>query len=79
MLIIMLEVTVYAIINMLQPTHSLKSDSYIQPKKVISFYGSIIYTKPSYDKHVFIYVWAVTIQTAAYVYSDVYDRKILII
>jgi len=57
----MLEVKIYALINMLQPTHSLKSDSYIKPKMVITFYGSITYTKPSYDNNVFIYVWAVNI------------------
>jgi len=52
----MLEAKIYALVNMLQPSHSLKSDSYIKPKMVISFYGSIIYTKHSYDKNVFIYV-----------------------
>jgi len=57
----MLEATIYALINTLQHNHSLKSDSYIKPKMVISFYGSIIYTKPSYDNNVFIYSWAVNI------------------
>lgn len=60
-LIVMLEAIIYALINMLQTTHSLKSDSYIQPEMVISLYGSIICTKPSYYNYVFIYVWAVNI------------------
>jgi len=59
----MFKATIYALINMLQPTHSLKLDSYIKPKMVISFYGNIIYKykKASYDNNVFIYAWAVNI------------------